>query len=185
MVPILSSSEKLNAGWISILALFGSRLLSSANSRATNFTLEGQESVFPKVAKMTLIVPRGGLEEVSLLGFRTCLTPLATRMMQKLLQLSFSDQLVQMVPQISTVLRSVSLVLMVFAIKALRLMGFPVILFWPFEERLILNLLQNLMHRFSEHHINCLSISKPWLPSKVSLRPLLLLYQSDLKSLFS
>ena len=63
-------------------------------------------------------------------------------MMQKLLQLSLSDQLVQMVLQISTVFRSVPLVLMVLAIKALvvphRVSSHLV---WPFEERLILNLL--------------------------------------------
>ena len=68
MVPILSSSEKLSVGQMFILALFGSRLLSSTNSRATNITLEGQESVFPRAAKMTLIVPKGGLEEAYLRG---------------------------------------------------------------------------------------------------------------------
>ena len=76
-----------------------------------------------------------------------------------------------MVPQISTVLRSVSLVLMVLAIKALvapHRVSSPLV--WPFEEQLIRNLLQNLMHRFSEHHINRLSISRPWLSSKVSPR---------------
>ena len=68
MVPILSSSKKLSAGWISILALFGSGLLSSADNRATNITLEGQESVLPGIAKMTLIILKGGLEEASLWG---------------------------------------------------------------------------------------------------------------------
>ena len=65
-------------------------------------------------------------------------------MMKKLLQLSFSDQLV---PQISIVLHSESLVLMVLAIKAL-VMPHRVSshLVWPFEEQLILYLLQNLMH---------------------------------------
>ena len=89
-------------------------------------------------------------------------------MMQKLLQLSFSDQLVQMVPQISTVLRSVPLVLMVLEIKALVTPhGVSSHLVWPFEERLILYLLQILMHWFSKHRINRLSISKPLLPNKV------------------
>ena len=68
MVSILSLSKKLSAGWISILALFGSRLLSLANGRATNITLGGQELICPRPAKMTLIVPRGGLEEASLQG---------------------------------------------------------------------------------------------------------------------
>jgi len=63
IVPILSSSEKLNADWILTLALFDSELGSSANSRATNNTLKGQESVLLRAAKMTFILPKGGLEE--------------------------------------------------------------------------------------------------------------------------
>ena len=83
-------------------------------------------------------------------------------MMQKLLQLSFLDQLVQMVSQIPTVLHNVSLVLMVLAIKALVAPhGVSSHLVWPFEERLILNILQNLMYQFSEHRINLLSIRGP------------------------
>ena len=67
--------------------------------------------------------------------------------MQKLLQFSFSGQLVQMIPQISTVLRSVSLVLVVLAIKALIApQGVSCHLIYLFEERLILNLLHNLVH---------------------------------------
>ena len=83
-------------------------------------------------------------------------------MMQNLLQLSFSDQLVQMVSQISTVLPSVPLVLMVLATKAL-VTPHEVSshLVWLFEERLILYLLQNLMHQLLEHRINRLSTSKP------------------------
>jgi len=64
MVPTLSSSKKLNAGQTSILALFGTRLTSSASGQTTNITLEGYEPVFPRAAKMTLMVPKGGLEEV-------------------------------------------------------------------------------------------------------------------------
>ena len=76
-----------------------------------------------------------------------------------------------MIPQISTVLCSVSLVLVVLAIKALIApYGVSCHLIWPFEEWLILDLFQNLVHWFSEHHINHLSIGKPWLPSKVSPR---------------
>ena len=68
MVPILSSSKKPKTGWISILALFGSELESSAGSRATDITLEGQEPVFPEAVKMTFIVPNEGLEESSFRG---------------------------------------------------------------------------------------------------------------------
>ena len=50
MVPILSLSEKLNAGRISTLALFGSELESSAAIRATNITSEGREPVLSGVA---------------------------------------------------------------------------------------------------------------------------------------
>ena len=63
MVPIFSSTEKLNADWISTLALFGSELESSADRRVTDITLERWELVLPGVAKMTLIVPKRGLEE--------------------------------------------------------------------------------------------------------------------------
>ena len=68
MVPTLSSSEKINAGWILTLALFGSEFESSADSRAIDIILEGQEPVLPRAAKMTFIVPKGGLEEASLRG---------------------------------------------------------------------------------------------------------------------
>ena len=67
-----------------------------------------------------------------------------------------------MIPQIPAVLRSVPLVLMVLAIKALVTPhGVSSHLIWPFEERLILYLLQNPMHRFLERRINRLSISRP------------------------
>ena len=104
-------------------------------------------------------------------GSWTCLALLATRMIQKLLQPSLSDQLVQMIPQSSTILCDVSLVLVVLVMKVL-ITPYKVSshLIWPFKEWLILNLLQNLMHRFAEHCINCLSIGRPWLPSKVPLR---------------
>ena len=53
MVPILSLSEKLNANRISILALFGLELESSAGSRATYITLEGWEPILLGAAKIT------------------------------------------------------------------------------------------------------------------------------------
>ena len=56
-------------------------------------------------------------------------------MMQKLLQLSLSDQLVQMVLQISTVFYNMSLVLEILAIKVLIVPhGVSCHLIWPFEE---------------------------------------------------
>ena len=68
MVLILFATKKLSAGWISTLALFDSGLVSSADSRATDITLKEQEPILPGVAKMTFIVPKGGLEEASLRG---------------------------------------------------------------------------------------------------------------------
>ena len=68
MVPTLSLSEKPRTGWISVIAFFGFELLPLADSQATDITLEGQEPVLPGVAKMTLIIPKGGLEEASLRG---------------------------------------------------------------------------------------------------------------------
>ena len=76
-----------------------------------------------------------------------------------------------MIPQISTVLCGVPLVLVVLAIKTLiALQGVSCHRVWPFEERLILNLLQNLKYRFSEHRINHLGTGRPRLPNKVLSR---------------
>ena len=76
-------------------------------------------------------------------------------------QLPFSDQLVQMVPQIPAILCSVPLVLMVLAIKVLvSSQGIPSHLVWPFEEQFVLNLLHNLVHQFSEHYIDRLSVGR-------------------------
>ena len=44
---------------------------------------------------------------------------MTTGMMQKVLQLSFSDQLVQIVPEVPIVLRGMSVVLVILAIKVL------------------------------------------------------------------
>ena len=68
MVLILSSSEKPRTSWISILALFGSKLESSVGGQVKDITLDGQDSVLPRAVKMTLIDPRGGLEGASLRG---------------------------------------------------------------------------------------------------------------------
>ena len=40
--------------------------MSPEDRRATDITLDGQDPVLPGVAKMTLIVPKGGLEGISL-----------------------------------------------------------------------------------------------------------------------
>ena len=75
MVPILSSSEKPRIGWVFVIALFGSELESLAGSRATDITLEGQESVLPRATKMTFIVPNGGFKESFLRGSESIWPP--------------------------------------------------------------------------------------------------------------
>ena len=47
-------------------------------------------------------------------------------------------------------------------------------LVWPFEEQLILNLLQHLLHWLSKHSINHLGVSRSWLPNKVFLRSVII-----------
>ena len=69
MVPALSLSEKPKVGCFSILALFVSETPSSDDNRATNITLEGQDPVLPRAAKMTLIVPKGGPKVAFFLEF--------------------------------------------------------------------------------------------------------------------
>ena len=44
----------------------------------------------------------------------------------------------------------------------------------PFEERLILNLLQNLLYWFLKHSIHRLSVSRSWLPNKIFPRSVIM-----------
>ena len=71
MVPTLSSFENPKIGWMSILALLSPALESSTGSRAMDITLDGEDPVLPGVAKITLIVPRGGLGGASPRGSRS------------------------------------------------------------------------------------------------------------------
>ena len=66
MVPILSSSKNPMTNGRSTLALFGSYLMSPEDRRATDITLDGHDPICPSAAKITLIVPKGGLERTSL-----------------------------------------------------------------------------------------------------------------------
>ena len=68
MVPILFSFENPSIGEAPFLDLLDSRSLSSVESRATDITLEGKESVLPDAARMTFIVPMGGLKDMFLRG---------------------------------------------------------------------------------------------------------------------
>ena len=71
-------------------------------------------------------------------------------------------------PQISTILGSVPMVLMIMAIKALiTLQRISCHLVRPFEKRLVFNLFQNLLYWFSEHSIDHLGIGRSLLPDKI------------------
>ena len=73
-----------------------------------------------------------------------------------------------MILQNSTVLGGMSSFLVVLAMKALVAPhGVFSHLVWPFEVWLILDLLQNFMHWFSEHHVNHLRSRKPKLLGKI------------------
>ena len=70
-----------------------------------------------------------------------------------------------MVPQVSTILSSVPMVLMIMAIEALITPHrISCHLVRPFEEWLIFHLFQDLMYWVSEHSVYCLRIGGPRLP---------------------
>ena len=72
---------------------------------------------------------------------------MTARMMQDVLQLSFSDQLVQIFLEVPAILRGVSVVLVILAIKVLiSLRGLSRHLIWPSTVRIVLDFFQHLMH---------------------------------------
>ena len=79
-----------------------------------------------------------------------------------------------MPPQGSTIFCGVSSLLVVLAMKVL--IAFHRVsshLIWLFKVWLILNFFQNLMHQLTEHCDDHLSSSRPRLPSKISLGPVI------------
>ena len=84
--------------------------------------------------------------------------------MQKVFQLSFSDQLVQIVPEVPAVLSGMPVVLVVLAIKVLiaprGLSRHPI---RPLKVWLVLDFLQHLMYWFSEY-IDSLCVGYSRLP---------------------
>ena len=80
-----------------------------------------------------------------------------------------------MIPQISAILGSVPMVLMIMAIKALitphRISCHFI---RPLEERLILNLLQDLLYWLSKHIINHLGVGRSRLANKILSRSVVL-----------
>ena len=76
-----------------------------------------------------------------------------------------------MVPQVSTILDSVPMVLMIMAIEALITPHrISCHLVRPFEEWLVCNPFQNLLYWFLEHSIHRLDVGRSWLPNKIFLR---------------
>ena len=72
---------------------------------------------------------------------------MTARMMQKVLQLSFSDQLVQVIPEVPAIIRGMSVVLVVLAIKVLvSLCGLSRHLIRPSKIWFALDFFQHLMH---------------------------------------
>ena len=75
----------------------------------------------------------------------------------------------------STILGSVPMVLMIMAINALiTLNRISCHLIRSLEERLVFNLLQNLLYWLSEHSINRLGIGRSRLPNKIFARSIVL-----------
>ena len=103
------------------------------------------------------------------MGFLVGLALMTTGMMQKMLQLSFSDQLVQIISKVPAVLRDVSMVLVILAIKVLiSLHGLSRHLIQPPKVWLVLDFFQHLMHWFSEYSPDSLRIGCLQLPCEIS-----------------
>ena len=91
--------------------------------------------------------------------------------MQNVLQLSFSDQLVQIIPKVLATLHGVSMVLVILAIKVLiSLRGLSRHLIRPSKVWLVLDFFQHLMHWFSEYSPDILCIGCLRFPCKISHR---------------
>ena len=72
--------------------------------------------------------------------------------MQQLFQFNFSNKLIQMIPQTSAILGSVTIVSMVLTIEiSVSLFRVSHHLIGPFEEGLVFNLFQDLMHGLSKY----------------------------------
>ena len=94
---------------------------------------------------------------------------MTTGVMQKVLQLSFSNQLVQIVPEVPAILRGMSMVLVALAIKVLiALRGLSHHLIWPPKVWLVIDFLYHLMHWFPEYSTDSPCIGCLWLPCEIS-----------------
>ena len=80
--------------------------------------------------------------------------------MQQLFQFNFSDKLIQMIPQTSAILDSVTMVSMVLTIEiSVSLFRISHHFIGPFEEGLVFNLVQDLMHGLSEYSSDYLIVT--------------------------
>ena len=87
-----------------------------------------------------------------------------------------------MVPQVPAILGGVARFLVVLAIQVLvALHRVSCHLIWSFEERLVLDLLQNLMYQILEHNVNCLRVGRSRLPYKVSPRSVVIVKSVQLE----
>ena len=81
-------------------------------------------------------------------------------MMQRLFQFAFSDKLIQMIPQTSAVLGSVTMVSMILIIEiSVSLFKVSHHFIGSFEEGLIFNLFQDLVHGLSEYSSDYLAVT--------------------------
>ena len=96
---------------------------------------------------------------------------MTTGMMQKVLQLSFSDQLVQIIPKVPTVLCGMHVVLVVLAIKVLIApRGLSRHLIRPLKVWLVLDSLQHPVYWFLEYSIDSLCAGCSGLSYEISPR---------------
>ena len=73
-------------------------------------------------------------------------------MVQQLLQFSFSGKLIQVIPQTPAILCCMAMIPMVLTVEvSVSLFGISYHLIGSFEERLVLDFFQYLMHWFSEY----------------------------------
>ena len=80
-----------------------------------------------------------------------------------------------MIPQSSAVLGGMPPLLVVLAMEALIVsQGVSTHFVRPFEVWLILDLLRNLVHQFSEHSVNHLRSCRPRLPNKIPPRSIII-----------
>ena len=94
---------------------------------------------------------------------------MTARMMQQVFQLSFLDQLVQVIPEVPTILGGVPVVLVVLVIKVpISLCRLSRHLIRPSEVWFALDFFQHLMYRFSEYSPDVLRVGCVRLPCEIS-----------------